>query len=376
MKKNILLSILLCFLGSQTIQANQPERRVFYTLGKNEVLHHSEFTASLKYNGQKFACIIADTVRKELSFIYDGEKKITVDYYIWCYYINFDRFDKCIIGYGNHQNGLKSGEGQYYMVEDKLYGPYEACYNILSPSSYFHPDWNEIHHFNFKRMGSLFTHKSDGTIKVKKAASSNYYAEETVLPEDILEKKEEIFLSPNEKHVARFSVSDVRNVYVDKELYIIPGTPQNKYYACSVFDDGSCLYYNRANLYNTGTGTVMVGGDRDAFYLANGNIRKLSLTEAFNFKTQSIVLVTDMKENACGFVDFGYYDYVKGGDYIIPDKEEKHYFISNAQYQFVMIDEHRYGRECALQAWYDLDENAFLWIAWEGNELVSYRYKL
>lgn len=40
--------------------------------------------------------------------------------------------------------------------------------------------------------------------------------------------------------------------------------------ACSVFDDGSCLYYNRANLYNTGTGTVMVGGDRDAFYLANG----------------------------------------------------------------------------------------------------------
>lgn len=384
MKKDVLLFLLFSFLIFQAMQANQPERQVLYMLGKNEILHYSEYTASLKFDGQKFACIVEDTTNKELSFIYDGEKKITADYYIMCHYLSFDGFDKCVISYGNHRIGAKSGDGQYYKVEDKLYGPYEGLYDISYANSHFDPAWNEVHHFSFTRMGNKFTHKSDGSIKVKSLARSPYcvFSAGTSLGGGI-DEEEPSFQSPDEKHVAHFSLSDIHKVYVDGMLYVIPSPSESQYYTCCVFDDGSCLYYDCSCQYDK-FGKIMVGGNCNAFFLSKGNVRKLSSTEIFNFKTQSIVQLPDAKETAGWFEYLGYYfwsstwDYesIKGGNYIIPDKEEKHYFISNVEYNFVMVDEYHLGKECALSAWYDPNENAFLWIAWEENELVSYRYKL
>lgn len=382
MKKNLLL-FLLGLLALQTMQASRPERRVLYTLGKNEILHYSEYTASLKFDGQRFACIIEDTINKELSFVYNGEKKITADYYIMCHYLSFDGFDKCVISYGNHHLGAKPGDGQFYKVENKLYGPYEELHDINYVNSYFDPAWNEIHHFGFTRMGNQFTHKSDGSINVKTLASSPYYVVSSETSLGTADEKEPNFQSPNEKHTARFSLSDIHKVYVDEMLYIIPNLPESEYYTCCVFDDGSCLYYDLACQYDK-FGKIMIGADCNAFFLSNGNIRRLSPTEVFNFKTRSIVQLSDIKENANWFKYLGYcywsstwdYESIKGGNYTIPDKEEKHYFISNVEYNFVMVDEHCLGRECALNAWYDPDDNAFLWIAWEENELVSYRYKL
>lgn len=384
MKKVNLIFILFSLLALQTMQANQPERKVLYTLGKNETLHYSEYTASLKFDGQKFACIIEDTVRKELSFIYNGEKKITADHFIDCLYLSFDGFDKCVIYYGNHRIKGKPGEGQYYKAEDKLYGPYEKMLFLMYPSGYFDPTWHELHHFDFERMGNRFTHKSDGSITVKELAPSPYYVVGEGSSGYVADEEEPVFLSPNEKHTAHFSLSEIHKVYVDDVLYVIPSTSESKYFGCCVFDDGSCLYYDRSvSQYNEFRISV-INGDCDAFYLSKGNIKKLSSTEVFNFKTQTIVRTTDAIENANWFQYLGYpcwssrwdYESIKGGNYTILDKEEKHYFISNVEYNYVMVDDYRFGKECALSAWYDPDDHAFIWIAWEGNELASYRYKL
>lgn len=119
-----------------------------------------------------------------------------------------------------------------------------------------------------------------------------------------------------------------------------------------------------------------LGESRDLkVYISKGSMKILASDEVFNFKKQQIEPLKEIEERTdyqSFFKNSFYHDRV----YEIIDPSERHYFISNINYPYVMIDNQKFGKECAIYAWYDKTENAFCWITLEGNQLVSYCYKI
>lgn len=363
---------LLFFVSA--VFAGTIERQVHYELKENEAIFCDEYVASIKFQDQSFACIIEDTLSHKKTFVWNGEKKFSCDK-ITCYYIDFDSYDKCILIY-------TQGKDHYLKVENKLYGPYEEINYPICGESEQDPrntwylwhlfsketmkTWFYKNSFSYQQMGHNFIYL-DGII------SSGYDIGEMRI--DTLQatsgrtSQPYIFKSLNKTHAAKLTPTHISIDNVDYNLPLQPNDSVGRS-ELYVFNDGSCLaelnVCNKRNLDESRELKV---------YISKGGMKILAPDEAFNFKKQQIEPLKEIEERTdyqSFFKNSFYHDRV----YKIIDPSERHYFISNINYPYVMIDNQKFGKECAIYAWYDKTGNAFCWITLEGNQLVSYCYKI
>ena len=137
-----------------------------------------------------------------------------------------------------------------------------------------------------------------------------------------------------------------------------------------LFDDGSCFGEIRlCNRQNSSPERIT------RIYIHEGKMNILALDEVFNFRKQCIEKIQnsrDMNDYQAFFKN----PYYNNRSYEIIDPTRRHYLISDIEYPYVVIDNKKYGKECAIHAWYRAEENAFFWITLENNQLVSYCYKI
>lgn len=120
--KNRLIYVLLMIVSSLSSFAQNPLRKVVFTLNENESIVSNEYYLMQQFNKNRFACMVYDNVRKKSTFILNGKRIKTGNFppdytYNICqlhsfnvandsnYIITFEQNDKLYINY----NGIIDG---------------------------------------------------------------------------------------------------------------------------------------------------------------------------------------------------------------------------------------------------------------------------
>ena len=370
----------ILFLTLATFNYSQ-ERKVHYKLQKNEIIFYDEYVASIKFENQVFACIIEDTTTHKKTFVWNGEKKFSCDY-ILCYYVDLTDYDKCIIYY-RQENGV------FMKVENELYGPYDNIYypangsrdSDTRTSGYtWHIFSEETSDSWFYKNSFYFTQMGNSLIYSNGILLPNYHGSNLLdTLQNNVEKKGIEYKSLNQKHIAEFKFP---NLLLDNKPYTIPMQENDTVSSCLIYiyDNGNC--YGELQMDNLKKASEITYPYQSyplsfiKFYIENQALKVLKEDEIFNFKKQRVEKKADQSNlKYQNFFRNTYYDN-NARDFMMFDTSKKHYFISNPVYPYVLIDNKKFGKECAIYAWYVEESNEFCWITLEGNELVSYCYKL
>lgn len=365
----------ICFLFfASVVSAETIERKVHYKLKKHEIIFYDEYVASFKFENQSFACVIEDTITKIKTFIWNGQKKITGTY-INCHYIDFDDYDQCIIYYAH-------GKDKYLKIENNLYGPYERIeYPIIGEneedsrtvgylwhnfSSETMNTWFYKNCFLFQQLNKEFLYLNG---KIYLASDEKCSLINTLQVVDRKVEGENIFKSLDGTHSAAWYPTYILYENVSYQLPFESGDTfeGGKLY---LFDDGSCFgEIRRCNRQNSSPERIT------RIYIHEGKMNILALDEVFNFRKQCIEKIQNSRDMN-DYQAFFKKPYYNNRSYEIIDPTRRHYLISDIEYPYVVIDNKKYGKECAIHAWYRAEENAFLGITLENNQLVSYCYKI
>lgn len=363
MKRTILLITAGILYLSGFCQA--PLRKVVYTFDINEELCYHEYFSNMKIVGNKFACVVRNKATSKLSFILNGATLVTAKN-LEIHWIDPYSKNNCIYSYSD-------GESQEYIVIDgRRYGPYEAIAymqyaNELSWDGTPNLDllFNKKR-FKFKRMGKVYRHDNDGSIYECKGDS----------PWGASEKENPAYHSLNGLHKAQFSMN-YHLLTVDNVPYVLPVDVDAQNISLGdivITDDGAVVVY--LNFY--------VGSEwfYKSFVIYNNILEDIKEKEYFDPVTNSIKkwsgTESSPRPQLRGFNEWK----DENGNWIykinfsLQDKTNRHFFTANWAYNYVMIDDKKFGRTAPFDAFYDETNNAFGWVTIEGRQLVLYTYKL
>ena len=380
--KNLLITLLF-LMFSNSMFSQTPIRKVLYTCKPNEEFFMSEFCSNMKIDGTKFACVLKNNKTNKMSLVWNSE---IVDHawQIYAWYIDLNSKD------GNVYECLDSisiDKYEYYIVTDgKKHGPYENLYFadwglygiMLSDSNpvtrWGHPNLKikyANNSFYFQRMGKWYRHDVDGSI----------------YPVDLKDNEfveyDPTFKSKNGLHIARFS-NDYRLLSFDGTSFILDvdldkGKNIGDNMNCFVSNSGVCVVSN----YQIGD-----------FMVKNGKIEYFDYFKDHKYfepATESIVQryaierkarPTVKEEHTIVFSEGQFKVYNKDlPEQWLPrmqiyDSSQKHLFIADFNYDYIMIDEKKIKSVVPIKAFYDETNNAFGWVTIEGKSLVLYSYKL
>ncbi|HNQ69465.1 MAG TPA: hypothetical protein PKN32_13890 [Bacteroidales bacterium] len=221
-------------------------------------------------------------------------------------------------------------------------------------------------------------------------------------------------LSINEdgKLLYSYEEGEYRDTYLN-----IDGVIKGPYSNCKfshITDDGNIIYAytdigKSSNINNIIYDGEIIGSYYQSYYFVVSKSGKLAFIYIEWIQNRSYEFVyydgdtlgpysniKDLQFIAEGFLDFTYndlgnaarYNY-NGGEpeqkhhfqrfqnkFKLFSNDKKHYFISERENQYVIIDGVNFGDNSALSAFYNEERNSFVWNILEGNELVVYEYKL
>ncbi len=360
-------TIICCLMALTALMSSgqNPIKRVLYTCGGNEDFYCYEFYSNMKTSGTKFACVTKNRQNSKLSFILNGQPVVTANN-LEIFWIDVDSKEKCIYMYSD------GDKEDYLVIDGHKYGPYEHI-GYWQHACSFHWDGTpnldlllNRNAFTFKRMGKLFRHDNDGSI---------YECE----GEDVWRPREEkpVYKSPNGQHKAQFSM-EYRLLTVDGKSYVMPidldAAPKSirlrNFY---ITDDGVCVVRFE---YNNGTKWVY-----PYLVIKDNEIETINEGEYFDPWTNTIRMKGgDMPARRPRQLDsmMKWKDgsWINGIDISLQDDSNRHFFTANWNYDYVMIDDKKFGKSAPIKAFYDPTSNAFGWVAIEGRSLVLYTYKL
>ena len=464
--KKMYLSVLVIFTIIMFANGQNPKREVVFTLDTNEVIFEKEYYLLQSFNQHRFACMIQDTITKELTFVFNGRRikktdPFTHPNFIYSSKINLAKENGFVIWYKeknqwyiNYNGVIDGGFEDIYLCDNSVYprakistpeknydylyklsGKWNACkngknkkidviepYNVqenewyvsingytINPSDPYDYVWNST----LTESGSFaYTYKKDGLWFIN-------------VNGNIIGGYENVYnlIYTNSEKIAYFFTENKKN-YVNINGNIYGPYEGIGYHSLRLTDSGKYAYYYEANgkwhvningetsngyglIYNliltenekygycytvNNKAYVNINGiisSDDFDYLAyftltegeyaywyregikwyaniNGNITRNNI---FFYKTFDDVFF-DYDEVARSWAA-PYYDIKE-----LNSSNDEHLFRSTYQYEFVIIDGRPYGKAPAIQVDYDEKENAFIWTAIEGNELVVYEYKL
>lgn len=363
----LLLSSFDVFSQTSRTSTSNPSRTVLYTCGANEDFYECEYFSNMKVVGNKFACITKNKANSKYSLILNGETVISAkDLFVdW---VDLSSKNGCIYKYSNN-------EKEYYMViEGQSFGPYEdLCYGNSfygklgglynwdgTPNlSYYFDKYS----FDFTLMGKNYHRDNDGSI---------YDSEEMA--------QTPIYSSYNGKHKARLT-TNYRLLTFDDKNYVLP-----------IDIDIELKKSNIEGAYVTNEGEFIIlilyfqqSGWRDRrFLIKNDELIEFADDEYFDITSRTVSVKTpnmparqpSQLGNPYGWRLINDDTWKVGIDIHLQDKTNKHFFISNWNYDYVMIDNKKYGKTTPITAFYDDVNNAFGWVCIEGKQLVLYSFKL
>jgi hypothetical protein len=124
--KKSILTFLLIVTAAVSAFGQNPKREVLFTLGQHEVVESGEYFLEQTIKGNRFACIVEDTVKKEQTFIFNGKRIATTDAYRFNFeYLNVEEENGYVSNYEN-------ADKHYINIKGKIYGGYNSIYDIKS----------------------------------------------------------------------------------------------------------------------------------------------------------------------------------------------------------------------------------------------------
>ena len=355
MKANPYSSILLValtFAITLTAAAKGPQKKVLFELESNEIIDEMEYSSSFHLGRYGFSCILRDTTTNLYTFVWNGERKVSAPS-VYLQKINLEDFEKCVLSFRdcNDVEHLQTA-GEIYSFEESNYVNFPIA-AITSDSS--------IYQIVFKKMGVWYVRDYDGTIY-------EWYSNRTE------------FESRNGKHKAQIInggqiIIDGAEITLPPSLKIFADYPNPQWAnhpetSIYVLNNGGCYLECDSEDYNEDLSY------RRSYYIKDGQICDLSkdnlILNLDSGELQKIPQkIKSAEENTLSFESFYWY-----GNYFLQDLSKKHTFFGNWQYDYVLIDDVKYGQSCPVDAYYDKKLNAFIWSVFEGQKLIQYTYEL
>lgn len=342
--------------GQGRSTGGNPSRTVLYTLPQGEEFYMCEYYSNMKVSGNKFACMTYNPLAKKYSLIVNGSK-IAGGEWVDAWWLDVENPSKCVYTVINNKEYTLTVDGQ-------MFGPFEGLDYWKHGAKYFYdgtPNYALEHdrfRFIFTRMGRRFMHDADGT---------TYMIPENTLPRT--------FTSHNGRHKAVFS-EDHKSVTLDDRTFSLPIDTDRKVNSVSAYvtDAGVCVCEISDDKWDWKTYAIADGrlygynASTDYFDLSTNRLRPISSSgrsgEPRQMEGNNLRWNDQTSKLDNGFI------------ITLNDSSGRHMFMSDWKYDYVMIDDKRFGDCAPINAFYDTLANAFGWVTIEGRQLVLNTYRL
>jgi hypothetical protein len=362
--KTTTLMIMLAALFAGSINAQNPSRKVLYTLGTNEEIVSDEYVLSMTLNGYKFAAITENTQTHEFRFVFNGKEIVKADrirqyhdgnvwyeqpidvFYLdperedgYGYNVNIagriftrlgDKFLPNVTGYvypfsiklnGKFALRYVGNDERYANIDGKIFGPYQSVYDVAIAD-------NGKFAFEYKENDKWYAN-IDGKILGP------------------YQSVDDVAIADNGKFAFSYREDNKDYANIDGKIF---GPYQDIVDGIVIADNGKFAFKYREN--------------NKRYFNVNGNKVSLSGYD---------IAVAEIKgERLQRHFNNQYHD--RTHEIISPDG--KHIFYSDSEYEYVVIDSNKIGKHPAVNSYHDKQKNAFIWNTVEGKELVVYEYKL
>ena len=371
MKANPYSSILLValtFAITLTAAAKGPQKKVLFELEPNEIIDEMEYSSSFHLGRYGFSCILRDTTTNFCTFVWNGERKVRSRLVAVEKCDLFD-YDKCVIVF-NDANGVylqTAGETQAF----------ESCYQ---PSSFDYAKTSNpsIYRVQFTQMGIEYIRDYDGVVYKKDDGRTE-------------------FISSNGKHKAE--LKNTGKIVIDGTEIPLPGLIDTDKESAQDID---VYVLNNGGCYLSGVFHEQEKRSYKSYYILKRKFTELGAEDnlILNLDTGKLEVDPFPREPDDYVPDFtpqspsnGVYTRSHllwvweesswlGGEpdyqynFSLQDKSLKHLFFSSWEYDYVLIDNEKYGTSCPIDAYYDEKRNSFVWVSLEEQKLIQYTFKL
>jgi uncharacterized protein (DUF2249 family) len=116
-KSLLLILFAACMMGGASAQTADMKRTVLFTLGENEEICYGEYFVMQKVNGDRFACIVLDTVKKTRTLVFNG-KRVAEGDGLYVHYLDVNEENGYVVRYYLQDN-------YYVHAKGKVVGPFD-----------------------------------------------------------------------------------------------------------------------------------------------------------------------------------------------------------------------------------------------------------
>lgn len=340
--------------AAQSMGPGGPMRKVLFTMQPREELFYGEFICNFNLRAGRWACYVVDTLTHRKTLVWNGERKEDAGELV---YLDLNNYESSIqLYYTNRGNYIHTAEG--------LMGPYYSVYSCMGDGG------KTDNAVGYKDKKYVFKRTSDGDDYVHDQDGKEYK----------LANGRSEFRSANGKHWAEL-LQGGRRLMIDGRTFELPlpyNARMDRDYPTDLylFDDGSCYYDIHMSVDDKWSEMEL--------YISDGEVRVLRESESFDFVTRSVCAMNSASRRSFFFYESfsdsfthtdAYGQEEEWYGYRLKDRTGKHEFLSSWNKDFVEIDGKRYGRQTPIVAFFDYQENAFVWYTEEGRQLVQYTLK-
>lgn len=351
------------------------KRTVLFRLDKNEIIYCNEQYIDFTSDLNKFACVVVDTVQKKQRFIVNGEC-LAFGERVYVSHINLDDPSKCIFMYATEGYNM-----EYISIDNKIYGPYDDVVYLADEWRWadekgpymqgldqpYRVGWRYKNMFAFRQMGQDFLFDNGKVSPMPHKYYDDNDGKDVWYVDKIHDDVDTRGVSSNGIYKLKLN----GNRLIGESLnYLLSFIPDEEYQTLYVFDNGNAVIHLRETkgsswkwhsyFANLKTGKIKTIGETECIDYQHGTLIPKPSSWDRQFERKDPRVEWDVESHAI----------------CIQDPSLQHLMISNLKYPYVLIDNKKAGKSCAISATYDEKTNSFVWQAFEDDAIVLYEYKL
>jgi hypothetical protein len=355
-----LIIILTSLTLTSAAQTTNPKRTVLFTMLPTEHIYQGEYFLAQTASARKFSCILIDETKNNLTFVFNGTRIKTVP--------GFDPLSVLKIYYLNstETNGFKfkyiikdkSGNDQSYInCSSENFGPYEDA-DFSPPWGYNAPEELKQIKFYYKLGGRWYGKTNSKNIMLNKGDNNNIPSYQNKFgPYDYTWINGNYYITYNKSVINKKAYKDISFFSSSGDNFAFCYTENNQdYFQINGTSFGPYRAIDNFETIDYKTFKFSYLGIDNIWYYFNGE--------------------KSIKSRFTGKENFISEEFEQYGRPEVFSTDYKNSFVSDYNYEYVVIDGEAYGKSPAFHAWYDDEKNAFIWSGIEGKEIVVYEFKL